>query len=94
MQFSDFRPAFEIELKDEGFPEEDFVHKIGSVSAGWSHLAPNANITHSVIVQPKTSGLFNFSTALISYKEQQDDKKVRVCFLQIKYNVLLILNLK
>lgn len=71
------RGARDVELFDQ-YPESDFVRIHGSQSARWSFIPAASNVTHSVIVQPRLSGNYNFTSATVTYKSDDSDMKVSV----------------
>ncbi|KAH3840577.1 translocon-associated protein subunit beta-like [Dreissena polymorpha] len=70
--------AQNVRLEDAGFPEADFQLVAGNVQATWERIAPNTNVSHSVIVRPVSSGYYNFTAAEISYSAGADAKKRQV----------------
>ncbi len=65
------RAARDVEIHDK-LPETDFTFVHGSRSTRWASIAPSANITHSVIVVPRSVGFFNFTSAEVTYKAGMD----------------------
>jgi translocon-associated protein subunit beta len=59
--------ALDTELVDNSFAAEDFEVLHGSLSVKWQRIGPGANVSHVVIVKPKKSGYFNFTSADLSY---------------------------
>lgn len=43
-------------------------------------IAPGENVTHSVVVRPRSYGIFNHTAAQITYYPKEDSKEVRVGF--------------
>ena len=62
----------QVKLSDSTFPEGDFDGVMGQLSAEWQTIAPNTNVTHVAVVKPLKSGLFNFTSAQISYVPSED----------------------
>jgi len=59
--------ALDVELVDKSFAEADFEVAHGSLSVKWQRIGPGSNVSHVVILKPKKSGYFNFTTADLSY---------------------------
>jgi translocon-associated protein subunit beta len=59
--------ALDTELVDKSFAESDFEVLHGSLSVKWQRIGPGSNVTHVVILKPKKSGYFNFTSADLSY---------------------------
>jgi translocon-associated protein subunit beta len=59
--------AIDTELVDKSFATEDFDVVHGSLAVKWQRIGPGANVSHVVIVKPKKSGYFNFTSADLSY---------------------------
>ncbi|VDM22767.1 unnamed protein product [Hydatigera taeniaeformis] len=65
------RAARDVEIHDR-LPESDFSFVHGSRSTRWPVILPMSNITHSVIVIPRSAGYFNFTSAEVTYKAGPD----------------------
>lgn len=59
--------ALSVKLEDGNFPAEKFEYVTGFSKAKWSRIPPSGNVSHTLTVRPKVSGLFNITSALISY---------------------------
>jgi len=59
--------AIDTELVDNSFATEDFDVVQGSLAVKWQRIGPASNVSHVVILKPKKSGYFNFTSADISY---------------------------
>ncbi|GAB6018935.1 hypothetical protein CHUAL_000583 [Chamberlinius hualienensis] len=70
--------AHKVVLSDASFPEQSFNVISGLTTIQLDRLAPNANVTHVVIVQPKHAGQLNFSAAQIRYLPSEDAKDEQV----------------
>lgn len=70
--------ALNVQLRDESFPEADFAIVAGNLQASWDRIAPNTNVTHSVILRPLNFGYFNFTAAEVSYLTSEDSKTRQV----------------
>lgn len=64
--------AHNIVLLDQTFPPSDFETVRGDLSVGWKSLAPNANISHIVVVKPLKAGIFNFTAAQVTYQPTEE----------------------
>jgi len=60
-------PAFDVELVDSDFHENDFEIVSGSSSAKWQRIGVNSNVSHTVVVQPLKASPFNFTSAVVQY---------------------------
>uniref|UniRef100_A0A915EV19 Translocon-associated protein subunit beta n=1 Tax=Echinococcus canadensis TaxID=519352 RepID=A0A915EV19_9CEST len=65
------KTARDVEIHDR-LPESDFTFVHGSRSTRWPSVLPMSNITHSVIVIPRSAGYFNFASAEVTYKAGMD----------------------
>eukprot|EP01137_Pigoraptor_chileana_P021595 Opistho-2@85527 len=70
-------PALEVSLEESGFPTEFFTPIAGLQTAHWERIAPNTNVTHSVIVRPIAAGYYNFTAARVSYRPNEDSEFVQ-----------------
>uniref|UniRef100_A0A8C4Q0K7 Translocon-associated protein subunit beta n=1 Tax=Eptatretus burgeri TaxID=7764 RepID=A0A8C4Q0K7_EPTBU len=59
--------ALDVELNDDAFHPEQFGIVSGMLNVKWERIPPASNVTHSVVLRPLVPGLFNFSSASISY---------------------------
>ncbi|KAM7532542.1 hypothetical protein Aperf_G00000132051 [Anoplocephala perfoliata] len=65
------KTARDVEIHDR-LPESDFTIVHGGRSSRWTSIPPLTNITHSVIVIPKATGSYNFTSAEVTYKAGSD----------------------
>ncbi len=75
-----------VKLEDNNFPEGSFEYASGYKAVAWPKIAPGSNVTHTVIVRPKTIGMFTFTSATVSYLP--NDKTDRV---QVRYFLFLFI---
>uniref|UniRef100_A0A2P2HWL1 Translocon-associated protein subunit beta n=1 Tax=Hirondellea gigas TaxID=1518452 RepID=A0A2P2HWL1_9CRUS len=73
-------PALNVQLTDAGFSSENFEIAAGQLQVKFDRIAPGANVTHSIVVRPTKSGLFNFTAAEVSYLPSEDSVDVQVGF--------------
>jgi len=59
--------ALETTLADKSFPSADFDVVHGNLEVKWERIGPGNNVSHVVILRPKKSGYFNFTSAELSY---------------------------
>jgi len=59
-------------MVDASFPEGGFETVQGSLGVAWNRIAPGTNVSHSVIMRPLQSGVFNFTSAEVSYKASEE----------------------
>lgn len=59
--------ALEATLSDKSFPDSDFEVIHGNLEVNWERIGPGNNVSHVVILRPKKSGYFNFTSADLHY---------------------------
>jgi len=64
--------AVDVQLVDHSFPAEGFEKVQGSLEVSWSRIAAGTNVSHSVIMRPLQAGIFNFTSAEVSYKASEE----------------------
>jgi len=64
--------AVDVQMVDQSFPEDGFEVVQGSLGVSWNRIAPGTNVSHSVIMRPLQSGVFNFTSAQVSYKASEE----------------------
>ncbi|CAD5116876.1 DgyrCDS5718 [Dimorphilus gyrociliatus] len=67
--------ALKVQLTDNTFPADQFEVVSGSLQVSWARIAPGSNVTHVVILKPKSDGMFNFTSAEVSYLASEKDTK-------------------
>jgi len=72
--------AIGVTLSDESFPSGDFEVVQGLKSAKWRSIAPGTNVSHTLIMRPQKSGMFNFTAAQVTYKPSEDATDLQVAF--------------
>ncbi|KAI6239129.1 Translocon-associated protein subunit beta [Aphelenchoides fujianensis] len=73
------RTALKVSLDDRhSFPTQAFEVIKGLLQVRWEKIAPGANVTHSVVIRPRTAGIFNHTAATVTYYPKEDAKEVRV----------------
>ena len=72
------RAAVNVELHDENFAAQSFEYAAGFESVKWPKIASGQNVTHTAIVRPKASGLFNFTHATVTYLVNEKSDRVQV----------------
>jgi len=72
-------PAIGVTLNEESFPESSFQVVHGLTSIKWKSIAPGTNVSHSIILRPLKAGVFNFTSAKVTYKPSED-APVQVAF--------------
>lgn len=70
--------ATNVVVSDSSFPPEAFEIQGGQFKFVIDRVAPQTNVTHVVIVQPKSYGAFNFSFAEVSYKASENAEDLQV----------------
>uniref|UniRef100_A0A915PQV6 Translocon-associated protein subunit beta n=1 Tax=Setaria digitata TaxID=48799 RepID=A0A915PQV6_9BILA len=75
------RAALRVALDDrDGFPTQAFDVIRGLLQVRWERISPSSNVSHSVVVRPRTLGSFNYSSAQITYYPNEDAKEVRISY--------------
>ena len=64
--------AVDVQMVDHSFPAEVFEKVQGSLEVSWSRIAAGTNVSHSVIMRPLHAGIFNFTSAEVSYKASEE----------------------
>lgn len=73
------KTAYHVTLNDvHSFPTNSFEIIKGQLSATFERIAPGANVTHSVVVRPNQTGVFNYTEAQITYKVSETASDARV----------------
>ncbi|TPP57656.1 Translocon-associated protein subunit beta [Fasciola gigantica] len=67
------RSAHTVELMDS-YPDSEFIQIHGSQSVRWPSIPASSNVSHAVVVIPRKSGPYNFTSATITYLAGDDDK--------------------
>ncbi|KAI5710012.1 hypothetical protein M8J76_002050 [Diaphorina citri] len=70
--------ATNVVVSDSSFPPEAFEIQGGQFKFVIDRVPPQTNVTHVVIVQPKSYGAFNFSFAEVSYKASENAEDLQV----------------
>jgi len=73
------RTALKVSLDDRNsFPTQSFEIVKGLLQVRWEKIEPGANVTHSVVVRPRSFGTYNYTAAMVTYYPTEDAKEVRV----------------
>ncbi|KAI1732122.1 translocon-associated protein beta (TRAPB) domain-containing protein [Ditylenchus destructor] len=73
------RTALKVTLDDRNsFPTQSFEIVKGLLHVHWEKIGPGENVTHSVVVRPRSYGIFNYTAAVVTYYPKEDAKEVRV----------------
>ncbi|XP_065909667.1 translocon-associated protein subunit beta-like [Dysidea avara] len=65
--------AQSVSLRDDSFYEGDFEIVNGLLSVTWDKIPANNNVTHTVIVRPKFSNIYNMSYAQVKYSDEESN---------------------
>ncbi|VDK88961.1 unnamed protein product [Litomosoides sigmodontis] len=75
------RTALRVTLDDrDGFPTQAFDVIRGLLQVRWERIGPGNNVSHSVVVRPRSVGSFNYLSAQITYYPTEDAKEVRISY--------------
>merc|ERR1711881_137614 len=66
--------ALNVMLKDDTFPVTDFETVKGQLTVSWRSIPPNSNVTHIVVLKPLKSGVFNFTSAQLTYQPTEESE--------------------
>lgn len=72
--------ALDATLVDKSFPAADFELVHGNLEVKWERIGPGNNVSHAVIVRPKKSGYFNFTSAELSYLPSETATEVQLAY--------------
>jgi translocon-associated protein subunit beta len=82
-------PATHVNLVDQGFPAEAFDLVSGKLEASIDRIAPQTNVTHVVVVRPRSHGYFNFTAAEVSYRPTESNPAVSYTIIE-EFSLILI----
>ncbi|CAK5078738.1 unnamed protein product [Meloidogyne enterolobii] len=75
------RTALKVTMDDRNsFPTQSFEIVKGFLHVHWEEIAPGENVTHSVIVRPRTFGIFNYTSAMVTYYPTNDAKQAIISY--------------
>lgn len=66
-------PALNIRLADKTYPKE-FQVIAGDLEIVIDKIAPQTNVSHTVVIRPSAPGLFNFTSAIVKYKSSENSE--------------------
>ncbi|XP_054005316.1 translocon-associated protein subunit beta [Hylaeus anthracinus] len=69
--------ALEVEITDNSFHPDHFTHVSGEINARIDRVPPHTNVTHTVVVKPRISGHFNFTSAEVLYRRKEDAPRMQ-----------------
>ncbi|XP_003382402.1 PREDICTED: translocon-associated protein subunit beta-like [Amphimedon queenslandica] len=67
--------ARDVKLTDDSFSSTDFELVHGLMSVSWDRIPNSGNVTHTVILRPLSSGIYNISWGSLSYISNEDGHK-------------------
>uniref|UniRef100_A0A915MIZ2 Electron transfer flavoprotein subunit beta n=1 Tax=Meloidogyne javanica TaxID=6303 RepID=A0A915MIZ2_MELJA len=75
------RTALKVTMDDRNsFPTQSFETVKGFLHVHWEEIAPGENVTHSVVVRPRTFGIFNYTSAMVTYYPTNDAKQAIISY--------------
>uniref|UniRef100_A0AC34RIK8 Translocon-associated protein subunit beta n=1 Tax=Panagrolaimus sp. JU765 TaxID=591449 RepID=A0AC34RIK8_9BILA len=73
--------AREVVLDDRNaFPSQSFEVIKGLLQIRWDRINPGENVTHSVVLHPRSYGVFNVTSAIVSYYPTENAKETRIVY--------------
>lgn len=85
--------ALSVKLEDGNFPENKFEYVTGFSKMKWSRIPPQSNVSHTFTIRPKVSGLYNITSALVSYIPSEKSTQTQYGY-SSDLGELYIMNLK
>lgn len=82
--------ALEVEITDNSFHPDHFIHVSGELSARIDRVPPYTNVSHTVVVRPRTFGYFNFTSAEVLYRRKEDASRLQVAVSSEPDNGLIV----
>lgn len=70
--------ALEVEITDNSFHPDRFVHVSGELNARIDRVPPHSNVSHTVVIRPRKFGYFNFTSAEVLYRRTEDAPRLQV----------------
>ncbi|XP_076334220.1 translocon-associated protein subunit beta-like [Tachypleus tridentatus] len=70
--------ALDVHIVDNGFPEQDFEVVIGMLKIKLDRVGPGNNVTHTVVVRPRSYGFYNFTAAEVTYLPSEIAEDVQI----------------
>jgi len=70
--------ALEVEITDNSFHPDHFIHISGELNARIDRVPPYTNVSHTVVVRPRKYGYFNFTSAEVLYRRKEDASRLQV----------------
>ncbi|KAH0952185.1 hypothetical protein HN011_000260 [Eciton burchellii] len=70
--------ALEVEITDNSFHPDHFIHISGELNARIDRVPPYTNVSHTVVVRPRKYGYFNFTSAEVLYRRKEDAARLQI----------------
>ncbi|CAI5455033.1 unnamed protein product [Caenorhabditis angaria] len=71
------KPATKVTIDDRhSFPTQSFDIIKGLLHVNFEKIAPGTNVTHSVVLRPRAYGMFNYTSAQVTYYTGNDNLHV------------------
>eukprot|EP00047_Mylnosiga_fluctuans_P002000 m.222749 g.222749 ORF g.222749 m.222749 type:complete len:178 (+) comp10820_c0_seq1:191-724(+) len=67
--------ATDVTLEDSNFLPAEYFQITGATKATWASIPAGGNVTHAIVVKPLFTNYFNFSSALVTYTNEDGQQE-------------------